>query len=157
LSSFAAVSHKTVVDRRKPLSKFTAGNTARGYIFMRKNKLFIMGTLAATLAFGLVLFGGEDDSSEDSDHTKITITGIPAEFNASGENAYIKLFSDINESNFENSTLVTAGEGTISGISLTVSLKKINSSNGQISFSNEDWTGRGEYYLLADIKNGPFL
>jgi hypothetical protein len=114
----------------------TAGKTAKGYIFMRKNKLFMMGTLAATLAFGLVLFGCEDDSgdTENTDPKKITITNLPS--GTTGQ-VMIMLRSELSE---DEEAIIAAGYGTIFGTSVTVSLKNPDGTS--------DWTGSGSYYLF---------
>ncbi|MDR2053761.1 MAG: hypothetical protein LBP80_10130 [Treponema sp.] len=46
---------------------------------MKKNKLFLLGMLAALLAFGLVLAGCENDSSDSTAEKALIITGVSEE------------------------------------------------------------------------------
>jgi hypothetical protein len=95
----------------------------------------MMGTLAVTLAFGLVLFGCEDDSgdTENTDPKKITITGITREITG---NVTIVLTSELSKS---DEVIIAEGQETIHSGSVTVSLKNLDDTS--------DWTGSGSYYL----------
>jgi hypothetical protein len=104
---------------------------------MRK-KLFMTGMLSMVLAFGFVVIGCDNGSGggggeENTDPKKITITGLSGQ---SGT-AQVVLLSSINETG-----MVAIGQGTISGSSVTVSLKKQD---------NTDWTGTGSYYMQLGI------
>jgi hypothetical protein len=100
------------------------------------NKKFLLGMLAAVLAFSMAVIGCDDgsDDDEDADPKKITITGLMG-----GEGTVTINLMD------GDGTTVAAGEEPMAN-EVTFSLKKQGTAT--------DWTGTGSYYVMLYITSG---
>jgi hypothetical protein len=102
------------------------------------NRKFLWGILAMVLVFGVLIIScntdGDNDLSTNNNPKKITITGLTGQ---SGQ-IIISLANHI-----DGASYVATGAGTISGDSVTLSLKKYG--------FNIDWTDTGSYYSYVTI------
>ena len=103
------------------------------------NRRIYWGIFGLLLVFGLNLAGCKtDDDDPPATAKKLTITGIDI------TGGLIIALAPKNTEDQDNQP-VAYGYGTIANGSVTLELKKAT----QTGFSNDNWTGSGEYYLAA--------
>lgn len=122
-----------------------------------KNKKLLLGLLAITLAFGMMVTGcnngggGSSTPKKDPEVAKkLRITGITG-ITTPRVDVFLLDPSD-NEAD-----LVAGGSSTRSG-TVTIDLKKLNkeTKDGKITydFTSENWTGKGTYHILLIETDG---
>jgi hypothetical protein len=108
------------------------------------NKKKWLRTLVIVLIIGMTIVGCDNGSGNDggiNDAKKITITGLAGK--TGGVEIYLSVTSGQGDSG-----IVTMGQGTISGNSVTVSL---------IDRNLDPWTGSGSYYMVMYINDDGFI
>jgi hypothetical protein len=109
---------------------------------MKKNKVFVLGMLAALLAFGLVLAGCENDSSDNTDPKTLIITSVPS--NMLSQSTQIGVGPADAES--QNDMVAVAGSDTeVSNSTVTAPLYSPGTSNR--------WTGSGTYSVYISVSS----
>jgi hypothetical protein len=115
-----------------------------------EKKKFLGGTVVVVLLFIMMIVGcdmGNGGSEKNTDPKTIEISGISG---FDGEEAYIRVFSDLNNITNHIPVNEAIGIGTVSGGTLSVELTVPNNDTG---LSQEKWTGTGNYYIYLVGKN----
>ncbi|MDR2053035.1 MAG: hypothetical protein LBP80_06450 [Treponema sp.] len=111
---------------------------------MKKNKLFLLGMLAALLAFGLVLAGCENDPSDSTAEKALIITGVSDSM--LGQSTEIGILP-VGKASSNDAVAGASGEAISLSDSApyTVTVRLYDASN-----STARWTGSGTYdvYIL---------
>jgi hypothetical protein len=111
-----------------------------------KSKRFLLGLLAITLVFGMMVTGcGDKDTSDVA--KKLTITGIPSTV----KTPYVEVY-------LVGTDFVAGGYATTSS-TVTIDLKQVTITTGTggikiVSLTKEDWKGTGKYSIFLFESTG---
>jgi hypothetical protein len=101
-----------------------------------KSKRFLLGLLAITLVFGMMVTGcGDKGATEVA--KKLTITGIK-----DITTTYVDVYL------LDNNDNLIAGGTSVRSETVTIDLKQLIQKDKNVSFSSENWTGKGVYAIL---------